>query len=214
MDNQDRILCRGRLIKKLTPLYNDYLYIPGDPIKDMHKPLHKVVDNWFVRNSYKLSRAFAIVFGIIWGIDGYLKFLPGLAGSLGSMINSAAIGQPSWLQPWFSFWSSQVASNAQLWVYLVGVLELCLAFSLITGFLRKTAYTGGFLLSFFIWAVPEGFGGAIGPGSTDIGTGIVYAMVFLFLLMLNATHGTNPYTLDAKIEKKIKWWKALAELRS
>lgn len=178
----------------------------------MGKPLHSRVDRWFVKNEYKLSRSFAIIFGIIWGIDGVLKFQNNLASSLTDMINSAAQGQPSWLQPWFSFWASQTAGNPVFWTYLVGALEIALAFALIVGFLRKTAYTGGFVLSFFIWAIPEGFGGTYGPGATDVGTGIVYAMVFLFLLVLNASHGTNPYTLDAKIEKKVKWWKGLAEL--
>ena len=175
--------------------------------------LHYRLDRWFVRNSLKLSRTFAIVFGLIWGIDGGLKFMGGAVSALPDMISSAAAGQPSWLQPWFSFWASQVSTNPTFWVYLTGVLELALAFALIAGFMRKTAYTGGFMLSLFIWAVPEGFGGPYGPTSTDIGTGIVYAMVFLFLLLLNATHGTNPYTLDAKIEKKAKWWKTFAELK-
>jgi hypothetical protein len=177
------------------------------------KSLHSKIDNWFVRSGYKLSRVFAIIFGIIWGIDGYLKFQNNLAASLSDMISGAAQGQPSWLQPWFSFWTTQAASNPVFWTYLVGALELSLAFALIAGFLRKTAYSGGFILSLFIWAVPEGFGGAYGPGATDIGTGIVYAMTFLFLLMLNASHGTDPYTLDARIEKKVSWWKALAELK-
>lgn len=176
------------------------------------KGANRNTGRWFVRNSYALSRFFAIIFGVIWGIDGYLKFQPGVASSLSDMITSASARQPFWLQPWFSFWSTQVSSGAQFWVYLVGILELAIAFALIAGFMRKTAYFGGILLSLFIWAVPEGFGGAYGPGATDIGTGIVYAMVFLFLLVLNATHGTNPYTLDAKIEKKIPRWKTVAEV--
>ncbi len=175
--------------------------------------LHRKVDNWFARNAIKLSRSFAIVFGIIWGIDGSLKFTGALATSLSSTIAQAAQGQPSWLQGWFSFWAAQTASNPAFWVYLVGFLELALAFALITGFMRKAAYTGGVFLSVFIWAVPEGFGGPYGPASTDIGTGIVYAMVFMFLMVLNATHGANPYSLDAWIEKRINWWKDIAELR-
>ena len=177
----------------------------------MHKGLHP--DNWFQRNVLKISRVAAIVFGIIWGLDGFLKFQPGLVSAFSNMVSAAAQGQPAWLFPWFSFWSSQVSANPAVFVYAVGLLELALAFSLILGFMRKIAYGGGFILSLLIWAVPEGFGGAYGPGSTDIGTGIIYAMTFLFLAVLNATHGTNPYTLDAKIEKKVKWWKTLAEIK-
>lgn len=153
------------------------------------------------------------MFGIIWGIDGLFKFWPGLVSTFPSMVQQVASGQPNWLQGWFSFWIAQASSNPALIVYSTGALELLLAFCLIAGFARKTAYGGGAILSLLIWAVPEGFGGPYGPGATDIGTGIVYAMAFLFLIILNASNGTNPYSLDSIIEKKIKWWKVLAEVR-
>ncbi len=170
-------------------------------------------DKWFNKNVRKISRVFVMIFGIIWGIDGFLKFQPGLVQALPSMISSAAAAQPSFLQGWYSFWMAQASSNPALLVYLQGILELSLSFSLIFGFMRKVSYGGGFLLSLFIWAVPEGFGGPYGPGATDIGTGIIYAMVFLFLAVLNSMHGESLYTLDSKIEKRIKWWKFLAEIR-
>jgi hypothetical protein len=48
--------------------------------------------------------AVRIAFGVIWAIDAALKWTPGFrAGYLG-YLTSAAKGQPSWLQPWFSFW--------------------------------------------------------------------------------------------------------------
>ena len=171
------------------------------------------LDNWITRNIYKISRAFAIIFGIIWGIDGILKFQPGLVQAFPGMVSSAAAGQPSFFSGWYSFWLAQASANPAFWVYITGILELALAFSLIFGFMRKVSYGGGFLLSLFIWAVPEGFGGPYGPGATDIGTGIIYAMVFLFLIVLNASNGPNPYTLDSHIEKRFKWWKILAEVK-
>ncbi len=170
-------------------------------------------DNWIARNIYKISRTLAIIFGIMWGIDGQFKFWPGLVSAFPSMVQSVAAGQPGWLQGWFSFWLSQANSNSAVLVYVTGVFELLLAFCLIAGFARKTAYGGGLILSLFIWAIPEGFGGPYGPGSTDIGTGIIYAMVFLFLIILNASNGTNPYSLDSFIEKKFKWWKVVAEVK-
>ncbi|TMI31469.1 hypothetical protein E6H29_04480 [Candidatus Bathyarchaeota archaeon] len=89
-----------------------------------------------------------------------------------------------------------------------------MAFCLITGFLRKLAYTAGFFLSLLIWSVPEGFGGPYGPGSTDIGTGVIYAFVFVFLLLTNATYGTSRFSLDQLIEKRWPSWRRVAELRS
>ena len=185
--------------------------------KEPLKPLTTIqvsLDNWFVRNLFKIKTALRIVFGIMWGIDGALKFVPGTVDGVVSMINSAGQSQPSWLLPWFNFWSAAVASNPSLFVYSTGTFELLISFGLIFGFLRKITYTASFLLGLVIWSVPEGFGGPYGAGSTDIGTGIVYAIVSIFLLLMNGTFDTSKYSLDYYIESKISWWKRLAEIRS
>ncbi|MDE1821611.1 MAG: hypothetical protein KGJ23_02485 [Euryarchaeota archaeon] len=166
---------------------------------------------WFSRHAVQLKSVFRVVFGAIWGIDGALKFNPQVVSNFPTMVQNAAQGQPSWLAPWFNFWSSQASANAAFFVYLVGALELALAFALIAGFLRKSAYVGGCLLSLFIWAVPEGFGGAYGPSSTDIGTGVIYAMTFLMLLVINAAYGASAWSLDALIERRWPWWSKFAE---
>lgn len=185
--------------------------------KEPLKPLTTIqvsLDNWFVRHLFSIKTILRVIFGIMWAIDGSLKFLPGTVDSVVSMINSAAQSQPSWLLPWFNYWSATVASNPPLFVYSTGTFELLIAFGLIFGFLRKIAYTASFLLGLVIWSVPEGFGGPYGAGSTDIGTGIVYAVLSLFLLLMNATFGPSKYSLDYYIESKISWWKRFAELRS
>ena len=172
------------------------------------------VDNWFVRNAISLKSLFRVIFGVIWGIDGALKFQPGVIDSFPAMVQSAGEGQPAWLQGWFTFWAAQASAHPALWVYSTGFFELAIAFALLAGFLRKIAYTGGFLLSLLIWAVPEGFGGPYGPGSTDIGTGIVYAMVFLLLLILNALFGPSRWSLDSYIERKWPAWARWAEIQN
>ena len=175
--------------------------------------LQESADSWFVRHVAVLKTAMRIVFGIVWGIDGLLKFEPGVSDSLAGMIADAGSGQPSWLQPWFTFWSNAVASNPAFFTATIGVAEVALAFALVFGFMRKIAYTGGFFLSLVIWSVPEGFGGPYGPGSTDIGTGIIYAFAFLFLLILNAAFGPSLWSLDAAIESRWPAWRRIAELR-
>lgn len=122
-------------------------------------------------------------------------------------------GQPAWLHGWFAFWATQATQNAALWVYLTGVLELALALGLIFGFMRKVTYGLGLALSLVIWAVPEGFGGPYGPTSTDIGTGIVYAFVFLLLMIVNATYGPSRYSLDRLLERRWPAWQRIAEIR-
>ena len=171
------------------------------------------VDNWFVRNAGFFTRSVEVLFGLIWLADASLKFQPGFANSFSDLIAGSAAVQPAWLQGWFSFWVSVTLPNPTLFAYFVSLCELALALALILGFMRKTTYAGGMLFSMIIWSVPEGFGGPYGPGSTDIGTGVIYAIVFLLLLGLNAMDRNNDYTLDKIIEKHVKWWSTLAELK-
>ena len=166
---------------------------------------------FFHRHSTKLKSLARIVFGFVWLIDASFKFQPSFLQSFSSLIQSGAAGQPMWLSGWFGFWTSTTASNPALWAYIIAFSELALAICLIFGFMRKIGYAGGFVLSLLIWAVPEGLGGPYGPSSTDIGTGIIYAIVFLMLIIINASEGPSRYSLDYYLEKKIRWWKKLAE---
>lgn len=177
-------------------------------------PLQARMDSWFVRHVAALKTGMRIVFGVVWLVDGAFKFQPGVAESLPDTIAEAAAGQPAWLQPWFSFWSGVVSGNPAFFSTSIGVLEVALGLALVLGLLRKVAYTGGLLLSLVIWSVPEGFGGAYGPSSTDIGTGIIYAFVFLLLMIVNATYGPARFSLDAALERRWPAWRRVAEFRS
>jgi uncharacterized membrane protein YphA (DoxX/SURF4 family) len=165
--------------------------------------------NWIAKNVYWLKSFIRIILGIVWLIDGSLKFQPGFVDSFSGLIKSA--GQPGWLQPWFNFWYHVTVGNAAPFVYGIGILEISLGVALVLGVVRKLAYMGGLILSLLIWAVPEGFGGPYGPGSTDIGTGIAYSFVFLSLIIINAMSGTSKYSLDYLIERRFPSWKRVAE---
>jgi uncharacterized membrane protein YphA (DoxX/SURF4 family) len=101
-------------------------------------------------------------------------------------------------------------------VYTVGTFEILLGLGLIFGFMRKIAYSGGVILALLIWAVPEGFGGsyASGSGTTDIGTGIIYAIAFLGLIVISATYGPSRFSLDYYIERRFPGWARLAEFNT
>jgi uncharacterized membrane protein YphA (DoxX/SURF4 family) len=167
------------------------------------------VEGWWPRNAHVLKTLFRILFGAIWVIDGSLKFASGFVDAFAGSISGD--GQPAWLQGWFTFWSNAVNGDPAFWVYLVGSLEIALGLALIFGFMRKIAYVGGAILSLFIWAVPEGFGGPYGPGSTDIGTGAMYALLFLSLILINATYGPSKWSLDHLIERRFPKWSYIAE---
>lgn len=167
------------------------------------------VDGWFVRNASGLKSTLRMAFGFIWLLDGGFKFQSGFV----QQFSVSGAGTPTWLNGWYTFWGNVVNPNPAPWVYMVGTLEILLGLALLFGFARKIAYTGGALLSLFIWAVPETFGGPYGPASTDIGTGIVYAFGFLFLIVLDATYGTDRWTLDAAIERRWPGWARVSSIR-
>lgn len=169
--------------------------------------------SWWVRRASALKTLFRVLFGVVWLIDGALKFTSGFVNTFPTAVQTAQSNSPSWLAGWYSFWISQAGTNATLIVYTVGGLELLLGLALVFGFLRKVAYLGGVILSLLIWAVPEGFGGpyAGGTGGTDVGAGVVYALLFLGLIVISATYGPSRYSLDHLIERRFPGWARLAE---
>ena len=157
--------------------------------------------------------ALRITFGVIWLIDATLKWLPGFRARYMSTIMGEAQGQPGWLQPWFNFWIRFQHPDAMFLAYLAAVIETLIAVALITGFARKLTYISAIAFSLLIWATAEGFGGPYTSGASDIGTAIIYAVVFAGLLALSYYAGPARYSVDYYLEKKISWWWRIAETR-
>lgn len=153
-----------------------------------------------------------ILFGLIWGIDAYFKWQPSFQQHLEGVISGGAKGQPGFLAPWFDFAKGAVAIDPTLWAYGTALAETGLAIVLLLGLARKVTYIGGAVYSLLIWATAEGLGRTSGV-ATDIGTAIIYSVVFLALLALDMRgKGTRPYSLDAVIERRVPWWRGLAEV--
>jgi len=157
--------------------------------------------------------ALRITFGVIWLIDATLKWLPGFRAGYMSTIMGAARGQPGWLQPWFNFWIRFQHPDAMFLAYLVAAVETLIALALIVGFARKLTYLSAIVFSLLIWATAEGFGGPYTSGASDIGTAVIYAVVFAGLLMLSYYAGPARFSADYYLEQKISWWWRVAEMR-
>ena len=157
--------------------------------------------------------ALRISFGIIWLIDAVLKWLPGFRTDYMGAIMGEAQGQPGWLKPWFDFWIRFQHPYAMPLAYLVAVAETLIALALIAGFARKITYISAIVFSLLIWATAEGFGGPYTSGAADIGTAIIYAVVFAALLALSYYAGPSRYSADYYIEKKVSWWWKVSEMR-
>ena len=156
--------------------------------------------------------ALRITFGVIWLIDAVLKWLPGFRSGYMSSIKGAGMGQPGWLQWWFHFWTNMQHPAPTFWAVVVAILETLVALVVILGFARKVSYIASAVFCVVIWGVAEGFGGPYGSGASDIGTAIIYALVFMCLLTLAAYTGTDRYSADYYLEQKISWWHKIAEV--
>ena len=62
-------------------------------------------------------------FGLIWGIDATLKWLPGFRDNYLMMIRASADGQPSWLLPFFRLCAGAVAPAPGLFATLTALAE-------------------------------------------------------------------------------------------
>jgi nitrite reductase (NO-forming) len=157
--------------------------------------------------------ALRITFGFIWLIDAVLKWLPGFRHDYMSTIMGTAQGQPGWLQPWFHFWIRLQHPDITFFWALVATTETLIALALIFGFARKLTYIAAIVFSVLIWATAEGFGGPYTSGASDIGTAIIYAVVFGGLLALSYYAGPARYSVDYYLEQRISWWWKVAEMR-
>jgi hypothetical protein len=62
-----------------------------------------------------------------------------------------------------------------------------------------------------IWAIVEGSGGSYGPGSTDIGTAIMYLFIFAAIIIIERSGDYSRFSLDVFIERKLNDWRHLSE---
>lgn len=128
------------------------------------------------------------------------------------MLQDAAKGQPAWLAPWFNFVTGSISAAPMMFAYLTAAIETLIAAALILGFARKLVYILASVFSVLIWSTAEGFGGPYSAGATDIGTAIIYAVVFLSLLAVNYQAGPSSLSLDRLIEKRFPGWRVVAEV--
>jgi hypothetical protein len=149
-------------------------------------------------------------FGLIWGIDATLKWLPGFRDNYLMMIQASAQGQPAWLLPFFHVWARAVAPAPGLFATLTAVAETAICLSLLLGITQRAGFIVGTALGLLIWAVGEGFGGPYTSGATDIGCAIMYSVLFAALLLAvpRATRASAP-SLDSALVAR---WPALAPL--
>ncbi len=160
------------------------------------------------RRSLRRYAAVRIGFGVIWGIDAGLKWLPGFRDHYLSMIQASGRGQPSWLVPWFHFWASTVQPAPGLFAVLTAVAETAICLSLVLGLAQRAGFAFGAGFALLLWGVGEGFGGPYMNGSTDLGCAVMYSVLFaaLVLAVPRAIRAAAP-SVDSRMVRR---WPRLA----
>ena len=122
-----------------------------------------------------------IGFGLVWAVNAYFKWQPAFRDNFTSYLDKAGEGQAPIVQGWITFWENVVHVNPHLFAVTVACIETGLAIGLIFGLLSNLTDVVGVIQALLIWSTAEGFGGPYQPGSTDIGTAIIYGLVFVGL---------------------------------
>jgi uncharacterized membrane protein YphA (DoxX/SURF4 family) len=189
-----------------------------DPIADARGPAAHRLERAPASASAARSRPFQswraqafgvlrVVFGLVWAVDAAFKWTPAFQTGFVTYLTGALDGQPLLVRAWIGFWIDVVKVNPQLFATVVALGETALAVGLILGVLSNVATVGGLLLTLVIWTTAEGFGGPYAPGSTDVGTAIIYFFVFIGLFLAQA--GLN-MGLDRRLTPALGWWGWLA----
>jgi len=126
------------------------------------------------------------VFGLVWAIDAWLKWQPDFQKNFVSYLAGVLDGQPAPAHAWINFWIHVVQVDPLLFAKLAALGETAVAIGLIFGIFSNITMISGFFLSLMIWSTAEGFGGPYMPGSTDIGTAIIYAIAFVGLFLTSS----------------------------
>jgi thiosulfate dehydrogenase (quinone) large subunit len=152
-----------------------------------------------------------ICFGVILTINAILKWLPGYRETYLAQLKGAAAGQPHWLHGWFHFWITLQSGSPALWADLTGIAETAIAAVLVFGFARRPGYLFGALYMLLVWGVGEGFGGPYTSGATDVGTGIIYTVLFLVLFVCAPPAEQEHLSLDRILVARHPAWKRVAD---
>jgi len=155
-----------------------------------------------------------LAFGVVLAINAVLKWLPGYRSTYLSQLKAVAQGQPSFLHGWFHFWVTLQSGAPSVWADLTGVTETALALVLLLGVARRPGYLVGAGYMLLVWAVGEGFGGPYVSGSTDIGTGIIYTLLFLALFTFSPPARDERFSIDRLLAARHAGWRRVADLSS
>jgi hypothetical protein len=138
------------------------------------------------------QRTLQCALGVIWIIDGLLKFQPDLFKSsfVSLVIRPMAVGQPSLVSSTINHTANLLSHGATVWVALFGVIEIAIGVGLFFRRSLKPALVASFIWGAGIYLFGEGFGMVL-TGHTSPLQGAPGAVCFYMLLGLLLWPGTD-----------------------
>jgi suppressor of ftsI len=128
-------------------------------------------------------RQIQVALGVLWLVDGFLKFQPGLwhVGFAQTVITPNAQGQPAPL-PWVIRTAAHFVQHGQgLWVTAFGLIEIAIGLGLLFRRTVRPALVVSFAWAAAVWLIGEGLGGVlrgqVSPLMGAPGASYLYAIV-------------------------------------
>jgi uncharacterized membrane protein YphA (DoxX/SURF4 family) len=116
-------------------------------------------------------------------------------------------GQPRVVSDWLHWWVWYLGHNPGGFAYAVAIAESLITAGLMLGAFTNAVCLGGALLSLGIWSTAEGLGGPYQSGTTDVGTSVIYVLVFALLAFTGAGGWAG---LDQKLRPLLGRWQWLS----
>jgi hypothetical protein len=130
-------------------------------------------------------RTLQVALGVIWIIDGLLKFQPALfkPAFVTTVIRPMAVGQPALLASTINHLANFLSQEATMWVAIFGLIEIAIGAALLSKRTVKPGLVASFIWGAGIYVFGEGFGMVL-TGHTSPLAGAPGAVCFYVLLGL------------------------------
>lgn len=134
-------------------------------------------------------RAARLLFGALWVFDAAWKWTPYFIDHSLSYLVQAQAGQPAWIVAYIQIFVDAIKLVGQkAFGIFTAVAETAIAVSLLSNRGLRYLLPFGFFYSLGVWTTAEGWGGPYGAvtgvGGDVLGTAIIYALIFLYLMVM------------------------------
>lgn len=147
-------------------------------------------------------RAARLLFGLLWAFDAAWKWTPFFLHHADSYLVQAQAGQPEWIRAYIQFFLDVIHRVGPTAFGVVAALaETVIAVGLLAGRGLRFVLPFGLVYSLAVWTTAEGWGGPYGAvtgvAGDVLGTTIIYALLFLYLMVMYRRRPGFPSTPDS-----------------